>query len=87
MKYNTLVGRSGDTKAWKRDKMHQNSALKGLKMHAWTARSDAFPRSWSTRLRCKISVPDLIWRGLCGQMARLMADFGGNKGQFPKSER
>ena len=25
--------------------------------------------------------------GVCGQMARIMADFGGNKWQFPKSKR
>jgi len=26
--------------------------------------------------------PDLSWKELCGQMANLVADSGGNKGQF-----
>ena len=28
--------------------------------------------------------PDLIWKELCGQMAHLVADSGGNKGQLPQ---
>ena len=64
--------------------MYQNPAIAGLKMHANTPHSGAFPCSWRTRLRCKISVPDLIWKGLDGQMAHLVADSGGNKGQLPQ---
>ena len=64
--------------------MYQNPAITGLKMHANTPRSDAFPCSWRTRLRRKISVSDLIWKGLDGQMAHLVADSGGNKGQLPQ---
>ena len=29
--------------------------------------------------------PDLTWKETCGQMANLVAESGGNKGQFPQS--
>ena len=64
--------------------MYKIAALAGLKMHANTPHSGAFTRSWRSRLRCKISVPDLIWKGLDGQMAHLVADSEGNKGQLPQ---
>ena len=27
--------------------------------------------------------PDLTWKEMCGQMANLVVESGGNKGQFP----
>ena len=30
----------------------------------------------------KFQYPDLIWKELCGQMANLVAESGGNKGQL-----
>ena len=31
--------------------------------------------------------PDLSWKELCGQMANLVAESGGNKGQFSNARR
>ena len=48
--------------------MCQNPALVGLKIHAQTPYSDAFPCTWSTCKRHGISYPDLIWKVLGGKL-------------------
>ena len=58
--------------------MHQITALKGLKRHAKTLVSDIF-----SVLGANISVAEflhimLTWKEMCGQMANLVADSGGN---------
>lgn len=50
----TLCSRYAEAR--KRDRMHPNPALTGIKRHVRTPRSDAFPRTWRTHQRCGISV-------------------------------
>ena len=44
--------------------------------------SDAFPILCAKIGGAKFQYSDLIWKELCGQMANLVAESGGNKGQL-----
>ena len=71
----------------KRDRMHPNSLLTGLKRHAWTPRYDAFLGRWHSHKRFWISASVPLWKGPCGQMATWMADSCGNKGQLTNLDK
>ena len=62
--------------------MYQNSPLTGLERHARTPRPDAFPPLGAHMSGSEFQYPDLTWKETCGQMANLVAESGGNKGQL-----
>ena len=62
--------------------MYQTPALLGLKRHAKTHCFDVFSSIWRTFELRKILYSEPIWQELCGMMANLVADSGGNKGQL-----
>ena len=62
--------------------MHTNPALTGIKRYVRTPRSDAFPVLGAHVSGSKFQYPDLTWKELCDQMAHLVADLGGDKGQL-----
>ena len=43
-----------------------------------------FPSLGAHMSGTEFQYPDLIWKGLDGQMAHFVADSGGNKGQLPQ---
>lgn len=62
--------------------MHQNIALTGIERHVSTPRSYAFPYPWRTHQLFGILYPAPSWKEVCGMLANLVADFGGNERQL-----
>ena len=62
--------------------MCQIIALADLKRHARTPRPYALPVLGAHVSGSEFQYPDLSWKELCGQMANLVAESGGNKGQL-----
>ena len=60
-------------------KLLLSQASKGM---FWTPDSDVFPLLGAKISGVKFQYPDLFWKELCGQMANLVAESGGNKGQL-----
>ena len=57
-------------------KLLLSQASKGMKKTF----PDVFPLPGAKINGVKFQYPDLIWKELCGQMANLVAESGGNKG-------
>ena len=62
--------------------MHPSAPLTGIKRYVWTPRPHVFPVLGAHLSGAEFQYPDLTWKETCGQMANLVADTGGNKGQL-----
>ena len=62
--------------------MCEITPLTGLKRHEKTPFPDVFPLLGAHVSGSEFQYPDLTWKELCGQMANLVAESGGNKGQL-----
>ena len=62
--------------------MHQNPALLGLKNTQVSLFLMFFPVLGAHVSGSEFQYLDLSWKELCGQMANLVAESGGNKGQL-----
>ena len=61
--------------------MYQIPALLGLKRHSYPLVPMFFPILWHISAREEFQYFDFNWKELCGIMAILVAESGGNKGQ------
>ena len=73
--------RSSDAQACKRHRNRENTPLLGLKRHARTACSYAFPHTWRTHERFGISVPRPHLEGNVWTNGQSECKNGGNKGK------
>jgi hypothetical protein len=62
--------------------MREIAAFIDLKRHEFPLYSDAFPSLGAHISGAEFQYPDLIWKEMCCQMALLVAESGGNKGQL-----